>query len=87
MVSWETKKTSWLFYKNMRLERFEMVYHSEEFAKGRGRSLVSTFGLTGAQECLVNHQKRNLLLDLSSQKGMLSIDTEKQQRVSCGNCL
>lgn len=59
-----------------------MIYHSEESAKGRGRSLVSTAGVA---EWAVNHQKINLLLDLPSEKRILRIDTEKQQRISRGN--
>lgn len=62
-----------------------MIYHSVLSTKERGRVLVSIAGLTGVQEWVVNQQKRNLLLDLFTEKGMLRIDTEKHWRISYGN--
>jgi len=84
-VSWETKKTSWLFFKKVRLERFEMVYRSVASAKGGGKFLVSNAGLTGVQKWVVKQQERNLQLDLSAEKGMLRTDTGKHQIISYGN--
>lgn len=50
-----------------------MIYHSVLSTKERGRVLVSIAGLTGVQEWVVNQQKRNFLLDLFAEKGMLRI--------------
>lgn len=62
-----------------------MIYHSVVSAKGRGKFLVSIAWLTGVQEWVVNQQKKNLLLDLSAEKGTVRTDTEKHQTISYGN--
>lgn len=51
-----------------------MTYHSVVVAKERGRCLVSISGLIGVQEWVVNQQKRNLLLYLCEEEGVLRID-------------
>lgn len=63
-----------MLLRKIRLGRFEMTYHSVVVAKERGRCLVSISGLIGVQEWVVNQQKRNLLLYLCEEEGVLRID-------------